>query len=63
MLASVWAVAVVAFAGPSVRRRRRGKAPRSLGLVRRLWAAMRQARLARWWTRRLPVERTVPPRM
>ena len=61
MLASVWAVAVVALAGPSVLRLRRKNAPRELGLVRRLCAAMRQARLARLWTRRLPVERTVPP--
>ena len=63
MVASVWAVAVVALAGPSLLRIRRNNAPRELGRVRRLCAAMRRARLARLWTRRLPVERTVPPRI
>jgi hypothetical protein len=61
-LASVWAVAVVAVAGPRFLRLRRKKAPRYLGLGRRLCAAMRKARLARFWTRRLPVARPVPPR-
>jgi hypothetical protein len=60
-VASLWAVAVVALAGPSVRRMRRKNAPRYLGLVRRLCAAMRKARLARFWTRRRPVARTLPP--
>ena len=63
MVASLWAVAVVALAGPSLPRIRRKNAPRELGLWRRLCAAMRKARLARLWTRRLPVESTLPPRI
>ena len=63
MLARWWAVAVGAWAGPSFRRMRRKKAPRALGLVRRRCAARRQARLARFWTRRRPVARTGPPRI
>src|SRR5437667_2907691 len=63
MVARVWAVAVVACAGPRVLRLRRENAPRALGRVRRRWAAMRRARLARVWTRRLPGDRTGPPRL
>src|SRR5213594_3430707 len=63
MFARGWAVAVGALAGPRLRRSRRKNAPRELGLVRRLCAAMRRARLARFCTRRLPVARTVPPRI
>jgi hypothetical protein len=61
MFASVGAVAVVALAGPSLLRMRREKAPRELGLFRSLCAAMRKARLARCWPRRLPVASTLPP--
>ena len=63
IFARVWAVAVVALAGPRVLRIRRKNAPRERGRWRRLGAVMRKARRARLWTRRLPVASPVPPRL
>ena len=61
--ASLWAVAVMAFAGPKRAFRRRKKAPRALRLSFKLWAAIRNTSAARLVTARVLFFRICPPLM